>query len=101
MSKATIADVLHLAADKYLASRSYAGQKSRFSCTAVEFAADRLGVETTAIFKGLGNMGLDTTSCNAFINMGYEDNFAIVFETQAARYTWLKFAALIAEEQGV
>lgn len=46
---------------------------------------------------GLENMGLETHSSNQFDDFGDGDSD----ERFAARYNWLKFAALIAEEQGV
>lgn len=47
-------------------------------------------------FEGLEAMGCPTGSLNAF-----NDNGEFIVENQQARYAWLKFAAIIAEEQGV
>jgi hypothetical protein len=45
-------------------------------------------------------MGCDTTSSTLFYK--YVDNpFEISEEVQGMRYMWLKWAALMAEEQGV
>jgi hypothetical protein len=41
-------------------------------------------------------MGCPTDSCDAF-----NDSGEFKTENQQARYAWLKFAAIIAEEQGV
>lgn len=113
MKKYTIAEILHYAADKKLASKedqcwNRGGNKEKFSCCAVENAVwelrDKDKIETLQerdelyyrIFDGLAAMGCPTGSTNAF---GDEGEF--VAENQQARYAWLKFAAMIAEEQGV
>ena len=108
--KHSIADVLHHAADKTL----WTGGKTekhyfkirgreirRYSCDAVELACQNLSYEGDYhdIAEGLRNMGVDTHSCSVFRRFEYGAEFSV--EEQAARYTWLKFAALIAEEQGV
>lgn len=105
----TIAEVLHLAADKYLAANTqqYHKNKDRFSCTAVFEASRALRAENLDdIYDGLEAMGCPTSSRYAFQKLGYEDirefgNMRVFPETQGARFMWLKFAALIAEEQGV
>jgi hypothetical protein len=48
------------------------------------------------ILAGLKEMGCPTDSCDAF-----DDSFGFNKENQQARYAWLKFAAMMAEEQGV
>lgn len=106
---ATIADILHEAADEWLACSlgDYdLGGKTKYSCNAiVEALYDTVyDIEPmyNRIMEGLENMGLDTESASVFIKLGYPDYSWEVFEeTQGARYMWLKFAALIAEEQGV
>jgi hypothetical protein len=45
-------------------------------------------------------MGCDTTSSTLFHKYG-DNNFSISEEVQGMRYMWLKWAALMAEEQGV
>lgn len=109
----TIAEILHLAADKYLAAKSSEfwynrGTKEKYSCCAVSEAARCLWNEDkidsledrnellNRAFKGLEAMGCPINSSDAF-------DEANVFnpESQQARYAWLKFAAMIAEEQGV
>ena len=103
----TIADVLHRAADHWLAvdfddwdARS---DSEKFSCCAVDAAVTEIlgfcSDKALTIFEGFREMGLDTSSGTAFFELGYPKGAHP--EAQAARYTWLKFAALIAEEQGV
>lgn len=92
-----ISEVLHLAADKYLCTgrKSYNPYKPSYSCIAIENACIDYKVPSGKIQKGLRNMGLNTDSACAF------NEFKSGKERQAARYSWLKFAAMIAEEQGV
>lgn len=128
MPKFTIADVLHLAADKYLADTYDATvytNKEHYSCCAIHNAIHQLAPkefldengfqrfytgeadETPTgkrVFAGLKAMGLDPGSTRLFKNLekknpgGRRDPTP---ESQGARYSWLKFAAMIAEEQGV
>lgn len=112
-NKVKISDVLHLAADKYLASdyvEYIDTDKNRFSCCAVETVLDELLDENCTItmkqysclwdtiHKGFDNLGLDTGSLYAFEE--FEKYGRITEESQGARYTWLKFCAMLAEEQG-
>jgi hypothetical protein len=101
-SAATIADALHLAADEYLAANLHQYDtdfhKVRYSCNAVSEACYELDVNLGGVFVGLKNMGCPTSSLNAFNDQGY-DKFSE--EAQGMRYMWLKWAALMAEEQGV
>ena len=106
-SAATIADVLHYAADHCLASTMYEYHdvtgKHKYSCTAVTDACDILNFSKqygawSDVFAGLKEMGCPTTSLNAFNDRGYDTFFE---KNQEARYFWLKWAALMAEEQGV
>lgn len=110
----TIADVLHCAADKYLIaeSRDIEGrQKGRFSCCAVDeaiihltgalFSIDSAGLRRR-VMNGLKAMGCDTGSSTLFVKHGdkpYEYG-NINPDVQGMRYMWLKWAALMAEEQG-
>jgi len=48
------------------------------------------------VFKGLEAMGCPINSSDAF-----DDREVFSPESQQTRYAWLKFAAMIAEEQGV
>lgn len=113
MKKYTIAEILHYAADKKLASKeehcwNRGGTKEKFSCCAVEEAVwvfwkkDQSMSEAerheliNRVLDGLEAMGCPTGSTIAF---GDEGEFNA--ENQQSRYAWLKFAAIIAEEQGV
>lgn len=107
--KPKISEVLHLAADKYLAANAHdycRKNKARFSCGAVLDAKLSLRREGAPpwrdIMIGLRKMGCDTSSRNLFIKYG--DTFCgqneINEEVQGMRYFWLKWAALMAEEQG-
>jgi len=104
----TIAEVLHRSADEFLSlySKSWLGYDARnsYSCMAVSDCLSTLweeGVITrdeecqleTDIFIGLEAMGVDTNSVEQFAEFPYN-------MMQDARYGWLKFAAMIAEEQG-
>lgn len=112
MKEYTIAEILHYAADKKLASKeeqcwNRGGSKEKFSCCAVDEAVwdlynryepyDIVRDDFIAcIRKGLEAMGCPIKSLDAF-----DDEGEFVAENQQARYSWLKFAAIIAEEQGV
>jgi len=95
-----ISEILHLAADKYLWSGYSKDRRDTaiYSCFAIDEAIDDLGLSTygtNKLFRGLKEMGLDIGSSRAF-NEFHGDP-----QRQSARYNWLKFAAMIAEEQGV
>lgn len=104
-----ISEVLHEAADKYLAlnRKDWDDHRSKhiYSCCAIEqVIEERFGWTAVCnhplhfrILDGLENMGLDTDSSSAFDKF----NIRSKEEKQQARYAWLKFAALVAEEQGV
>lgn len=108
--KPKISEVLHLAADKYL-SVDGAGIDDdgkwveRFSCVAVSRAVksfylpffDEQDFEND-ICAGLEAMGCDTGSSYLFTKHG--DHHAGNPDVQGMRYFWLKWAALMAEEQG-
>lgn len=117
-SNHTVSSILHAAADKYLASRmdeykynSLTSIKEKFSCCAISSAIreemklssfnQRLIMQCN-IYDGLRAMGCNIHSCNLFIN--YNDPVVhghINKDVQGMRYTWLKWAALMAEEQGL
>jgi hypothetical protein len=99
----TVADALHLAADKYLAAtpQQHYCFKARYSCGAVGDACIKLGVNFGCVLVGLRNMGCDTTSSTLFHKYGDNNYYNISEEVQGMRYMWLKWAALMAEEQGV
>ena len=102
--KHTVADALHLAADKYLAANLHQFvtdiNKSMFSCNAVADACDELDVNLGGVFVGLKNMGCDITSDSLFKQF-QGGSFTVIEKVQGMRYMWLKWAALVAEEQGV
>lgn len=109
----TVADVLHYAADKCLAYdkryNSGYGLKEKYSCCAVTEAVYQLTGYLAAdglhnrVFNGLKAMGCDTGSHTLFNKYGDQPHeYSNVNETvQGMRYMWLKWAALMAEEQGV
>ena len=94
-----ISEILHEAADVYL----WDGIEddawcSEYSCCAVSDAVQALrvsGVCEKRIYRGLEEMGVNVTNVYQF------NEFPFGEQRQAARYSWLKFAAMIAEEQGV
>lgn len=94
-----ISDALHEAADNHLWDGiGFDTWGSGYSCFAVDDALRKLAVHHTveqSIFKGLEEMGVDIERTDQF------DEFPEGEQRQAARYNWLKFAAMIAEEQGV
>ncbi len=104
MKKVTIADVLHCAADKHLAGagRCYTCGKLTYSCSAIDLAVLKLVRDQDARHKmqcniraGLRQLGLNTSSTTAFNTIPFGPR------RQGARYAWLKFVAMLAEEQGV
>jgi hypothetical protein len=103
-----ISEVLHKAADEHLCHDydsyyAFSGynsiDKMKFSCSAISDVVGDNDELYERVRVGLENMGCPTNSFCAFTAMGYKDRYDI--ETQGARYLWLKFAALVAEEQGV
>lgn len=107
--KPTIADVLHLAADKYLASdlADYGSvvSKHRYSCCAISEATYELKVEAGKTFEFVSSLGCNTGSTNLFNKQEqYYRNFESYRATeksQGYRYLWLKFAAAMAESEGI
>ena len=99
-----ISTLLHKAADKHLAHNKASwdlGKKAKFSCHAVYDSCYPPYTEIyEQILKGLKEMGCPIGSCTA-TGLWNMDEFAVTEESQGARYMWLKFAALMAEEQGV
>jgi hypothetical protein len=107
--KLLISDVLHYAADHCLGIKgSTAPLKNKFSCSAV---IDAYFIHNGAVDKefllddvltGLANMGCDRNSPTLFRKHGDPVFFTETVESvQGMRYMWLKWAALMAEEQGV
>ena len=110
----TVANILHYAADKCLVAHSRYGEgsKEKFSCCAVDEAIYQMtgilyGYESDALRRrvmyGLRAMGCDTDSMGLFRKYGDKPNeYSYVnHRVQGMRYMWLKWAALMAEEQGV
>lgn len=101
-----ISTILHRAADHHLKGKNGDFKRSRYSCCAIIDAVDyycdyhdHYGMRIR-IYEGLKEMGCDVNSSHLF--MKYGDNTPGVNETvQGMRYMWLKWAALMAEEQGV
>lgn len=92
----TIAEILHLAADRHLWNDWPQVGTAEYSCYAIGRACYSLRASIRlelSIYKGLKRMGLKTTSLTQFDSIKHN--------RQGARYAWLKFAAMIAEEQGV
>jgi hypothetical protein len=110
----TVADVLHLAADKCLVAHARYSEgvgKEKFSCCAIDEAIYNIhgayyGYESSQlrrrVVEGLKNMGCSTGSHTLFRKYGDPTDYgAVNHEVQGMRYMWLKWAALMAEEQGV
>lgn len=99
-----ISELLHKAADEHLAhdSASWAFDgKAEFSCHAVWHACSPPYTEMyEQILKGLKEMGCPVNSSYA-PSLWEMNSYEVTEQTQGARYMWLKFAALMAEEQGV
>lgn len=109
----TLAYIFNYAADKCLAHKveQYdicwidGGHKDKFSCCAVESAVEKLfdgqgwgviGDQYTKARLFLKEHGCPVNSAKAF-----KDDREFNPNNQQTRYAWLKFAALLAEEQGV
>ena len=113
MQKPTISEILHRAADEFLVSTQEEfdrpDYKQKFSCCAVSATLVAMYEEGRITYnqrvkigqqirQGLRNMGVDVFSTFEF---GNNLPGKIRKKQQGARYAWLKFAAMIAEEQGV
>lgn len=107
--KLLISDVLHYAADHCLVSEGKTRiRKNKFSCCAI---IDAYFIHNGSVDKdflmqdvltGLTNMGCERNSPSLFRKYGDPIYFEDTVESvQGMRYMWLKWAALMAEEQGV
>ena len=96
---------------KYSLQKSVA-EAERFSCCAVDAAiAHEFGLErwcddvqklSKKVKEGLRKMGCPTGSSTAFSKYGETPYYTEEkHEIQGMRYMWLKWAAMMAEEQGV
>lgn len=119
MNTPKISEVFHLAADKHLHDGVVRRYRTNlclshtppyngrvFSCEAVSEALleypltlHRLRALTRTISEFLTSLGLDCTDSFQFAEVGgvYISDPEV---RQGYRYSWLKFAAMIAEEQG-
>lgn len=111
-----ISTILHKAADKHLAhdtivykyNHNYSGSKQKYSCCAIESVLeDKYGLFSTEsdeklsiIKKGLVAMGCPVKSLKAFKGDAHVNSCFVMVDIQGQRYFWLKWAALMAEEQG-
>ena len=111
--KVKISEILHRAADKHLWSGGGGTTRRNgdtFSCHAIHEAIGKVygvpfwGVDQTGtpanklwlrIKEGLENLGLNCGSATAFREL------PTMYDRQQSRYAWLKFCAILAEEQGV
>lgn len=102
-----LSDVFHLAADKHLAFEHEGLDQSKFSCVAIELALHDIFKKDwravlvfmqRVICPGLKSLGLNPDSTTFFIEMGCRPG-RVSNKTQGARYAWLKFCAVLAEEQ--
>lgn len=104
MNNKRLAKVLHLAADKHLSTGYKGKDKSYFSCDAVRSALLNLNMyetkEASDLFKTLTRMGVRIYSCSQFSEFQTEDNYPTE-QSQGARYLWLKWAALMLEENAL
>ena len=103
-----ISEVLHLAAGKYLwdgvTADSHRGH-AEYSCDAVgdaiyaQYRTYITSIEEQELlndtYEHLQSLGVDSNKYDQFNE--FEDNG----QRQGARYLWLKFAALVAEEEGL
>ena len=118
--KINVAELCHDAADNHLAltDSEYwmrGGTKEKFSCCAVDAALNKfIGAKgynmrknfekyealIDSIHDGLNNMGCNTGSISLFEDPVQGVAYCLE-QSQHNRYFWLKWAALMAEEQGV
>jgi hypothetical protein len=107
--KLLISDVLHDAADHCLIHKGrHKRNTNKFSCCAVidAYMIHNAGADKDFLLQdilyGLTNMGCNRRSTLSFKEYGDPTYFDDTDESvQGMRYMWLKWAALMAEEQGV
>jgi hypothetical protein len=124
--KINVAELLHLAADEHLTHNreNYwpidkpIESREKYSCCAIGAALDEIIDELRCngfkdsrfalyekivglVHKGLEKMGCDVGSTSLFPDALDGGPTSVNFQSQQDRYFWLKWAALMAEEQGV
>lgn len=82
-------EILRLAADKYLSDGTLVHQGAMYSCNAVIFACKQNGLDAVPYLAFIHSLGCP-----------YWSGFECSGETQGARFLWLDFAALVAEDMG-
>ena len=94
-----ISEILREAADVHLwhgEGRLWDSCQESYTCCAV-CNVDCSAIEQRAVFRFLRRLGLDTESCSQFDDTHFDDSAAL----QGARFLWLDFAALVAEDEGI
>lgn len=89
-----ISEILRKAADGFLWTGEQRDSDNRYSCGAVADVTDQK-VDDSAACNFLMELGVDTWSYHAF------DEFPEGEIRQGARFLWLDFAALVAEDEGL
>lgn len=93
-----ISQILHKAADEYLWDGVKDKNVMSYSCAAVGICMTYHGCsakQEAKVIEFLDQLGCPLYSMEAF------DEFETYKDRQGARYLWLKFAALVAEEEGI
>jgi hypothetical protein len=96
-----ISEILRLAANEYLAASRddyFCTNKKRFSCDAVEQAVRQApDVSLFVVYEFLQKLGVGIRSIREFRE--FESSYELITEeAQGARFLWLHFAALVAED---
>lgn len=109
----TLADIFHYAADKCLAHKreqydtywDNAYHKDKYSCSAVESTIEKLfdgqGWQVICDQQSKARFFLKSYGCPVNSTKAFKYDVMFNQDNQQTRYAWLKFAALLAEEQGV
>jgi len=101
-----ISEILRKAADEHLKSvDDYDEGRMRYSCNAVSNACSTLDRNHAENFKRvmdfLIELGVDCGRTDNGINPQFANDFEAGPERQGARFLWLDFAALVAEDEGL
>jgi len=98
-----LSELLWIAANKYLAENKWEyskhPHKCSHSCNAV-WGASKCDVEYRKATAFLRSLGCPVASLTAFYRFETEAG-DITPESQGARYAWLMFASMVAEERGL